>query len=103
MARPIRIDFPGAFHHVINRSAKGTKVFENDDLCSYFLDILGETAEGFDIRVHGFVLMPNHDHLPVASVHGNLSRAMSCLNGRFAQIAHCPLTAFSPPSRIKLK
>ena len=88
MARPIRIDFPGAFHHVMNRSAKGTKVFESDDMCSYFLGVLGETAERFDIRVHGYALMPNHYHLLVESVHGNLSRAMSHLNGRFTQLAN---------------
>ena len=88
MARPIRIDFPGAFHHVMNRSSKGTKVFGNDELCSFFLDVLGETAERFDIRVHGYALMPNHYHLLVESVYGNLSRAMSHLNGRFTQLAN---------------
>ena len=88
MARPVRIDFPGAFHHVMNRSAKGTRVFASDDFCSYFLDILGETVERFDIRVHGFALMPNHYHLLVESVHGNLSRAMSHLNGRYTQLAN---------------
>lgn len=88
MARPLRIDFPGAFHHVMNRGAKGTDVFQTDDLGSYFCDVLAEVVERFDIRVHGFALMPTHYHLLIESVHGNLSRAMAYLNGRFTQIAN---------------
>ena len=88
MARPIRIDFPGAVHHVMNRGAKGSKVFASDDLCSYFCEVLEEVVARFNLRVHGFALMPTHYHLLVESVQGNLSRAMSYLNGRFTQLAN---------------
>jgi REP element-mobilizing transposase RayT len=72
----------------MNRSSKGTKVFQTDDLCSFFCDILKEACERFDFRIHGFALMPTHYHLLIESVHGNLSRAMSYLNGRFTQTAN---------------
>lgn len=72
----------------MNRCAKGSKVFETDDMCSYFCDVMAEVTERFDIRVHGFTLMPTHYHLLIESMHGNLSRAMSYLNGRFTQLAN---------------
>ncbi len=73
----------------MNRAARRTTVFDSDDLCSYFCDILAKVTERFGIRVHGFALMPTHYHLIIESVHENLSRAMSYLNGRFTQSANC--------------
>jgi putative transposase len=85
MPRPLRIDFPGANHHVMNRGAKRKNVFFDDDYCSLFCDFLAQIVERFDIRLHGFALMPNHYHLMVESVNGNLSQAMSYLNGKYTQ------------------
>jgi REP element-mobilizing transposase RayT len=42
-------------------------------------------VERYDIRVHGFVLMPNHYHLMIESVRGNLSDAMKMLASRYVQ------------------
>ena len=55
--------------------------------------------ERYDIRVHGFALMPSHYHLMVESVHGNLSHAMSYLNGHFTQIANRELGTDGPVFR----
>ncbi len=85
MPRPLRIDFPGAKHHVMNRGAGRKKVFFDNDCCSLFCDFIEEVVERFDVRIHGFALMPNHYHLMVESVHGNLSQAMAYLNGKYTQ------------------
>ncbi|MCP4601979.1 MAG: hypothetical protein GY847_15930 [Proteobacteria bacterium] len=69
----------------MNRGSKPKDVFSDDDHCSLFCDILGEAVERFDLRIHGFALMPNHYHLMVESVHGNLSDAISLLNGKYTQ------------------
>ena len=81
----MRIDYPGAFHHVMNRGARRANVFLEDEHCDQFLKMLANTVERFDIRAHGFALMPNHYHLMVESVHGNLSKAMAQLSSWYTQ------------------
>ncbi|MDJ0764898.1 MAG: transposase [Myxococcota bacterium] len=60
----------------MNRGAKGQNVFFNVDQCDRFLDLFGQAVSRYGIRVHGFAIMPNHFHLLVESVEGNLGQAM---------------------------
>src|SRR3990170_5993126 len=83
MARPRREDFAGAFHHVMNRGARRQPIFKLPDDCQTFLDILEDTAIRSGLEVHAYALMPNHYHLLVRSVRGNISDAMQYLNGRY--------------------
>lgn len=85
MPRPVRIDFPGARHHVMNRGARRQPVFYDDDSCGEFLEYVGAAVERFGIRVHGFALMPNHYHLMVESARGNLSSAMQNISSRYGR------------------
>jgi putative transposase len=85
MARPPRLDFPGARHHVMNRGARRQPIFGDDTMRSLFLTAVAELPERFGVRIHGFVLMPNHYHLQLESPRGNLSRAMRHLGARFTQ------------------
>ncbi len=83
MARPPRIDFPGARHHVMNRGARHDAIFVDDATCSLFIDILAELPRRYGTRVHAWALMPNHYHLLVESPRGNLSEAMRHLQAHF--------------------
>ncbi len=85
MARPRRLDYPGARHHVMNRGARRSPIFFDHECCGLFLELVGSLPERFDIRVHGYALMPNHFHLLVETPAGNLSRAIGSLCGRYAQ------------------
>lgn len=85
MARKPRIDYPGAWHHVVNRGARKQPVFAHYNDAISFLDLLGETAVQYNLEVHGFALMPNHYHLLVRSPHANLSRTMRTLGVRYTQ------------------
>ncbi len=85
MPRPPRIDFPGARHHVMNRGVRRQPVFFDDNCYAIFLDTMHDVVERYGIRVHGFALMPNHYHLMIESVHGNLSLAMQSLASRYGQ------------------
>ena len=50
-----------------------------------FLDVLAELPERFRICIHGYALMPNHYHLLLESVTGELPRAMRHLGGEFTR------------------
>ena len=85
MARPLRIDYPGAWHHVTNRGARHQAIFLSHADRYTFLGLLAIVHERFDIRVNAFTLMGNHYHLLVETPEGGLSRAMHYLDGRYAQ------------------
>ena len=85
MPREPRIDHEGAWHHVMNRGARRAPVFASTESQAIFLTLVGQTVERFDLEVHGYAVMPNHYHLLVHSVRGNLSRAMRHLSACFTQ------------------
>lgn len=85
MARGPRLDYAGAWHHVMNRGARRAPIFGNDECAGAFLRVVGEAALAFDLEVHAYCVMPNHYHLLVRSVRGNLSRAMQRIGAGFVQ------------------
>ncbi len=85
MARPLRHDFPGAWHHVMHRGARAQPIFADDDDCLIFLDVLAEAVEKRGLQVHAYALMPNHYHLLVRTAAGTLSRAMQFVNAAYTQ------------------
>ena len=85
MARPLRIEFPGALYHVTSRGDRQEKIYREDDDRRGFLRILGQVAERFDARVLAYCLMGNHYHLVMQTRQANLSRCMRQLNGVYTQ------------------
>ncbi len=85
MPRQPRIDYEGAWHHVMNRGQARRAIFRNEDDLLLFLDEIENTVQRFEIEVHAYSLMPNHYHMLVRSVHGNLSEAMQQLGGDYTQ------------------
>src|SRR4051812_49416104 len=76
MARPLRTDAPGCWHHVMHRGARHASVFRDDEDRLLFLNAVDEAVEHHGLEVHAYALMPNHFHLLVRSPLGNLSKAM---------------------------
>ncbi len=85
MARPLRIDFRGARHHVMNRGARKAAIFESELAKQIFLEVLAELPGRFGVIVHAYVIMPNHYHVMISTPRGNLSRAMRHLGAGFTQ------------------
>lgn len=85
MARPLRIEYPGAWYHVLNRGRRRERIFFSDNDCELFFKILGECTKLFDVEIHAYSLIPNHYHLLVHTPRGNLSRGMRHLNGVYTQ------------------
>ena len=83
MARPLRIEFPGALYHVISRGNERNRIVRDDVDREKRLDWLRRTVESYGGRLHAFVLMNNHDHLFVETPEANLSAGMQYLNGSY--------------------
>jgi putative transposase len=85
MARPLRVEYPGALYHVTSRGNARQNIFRYDRDRLYFLSLLEKLIERFNWRCHGYCLMNNHYHLIVETPQGNLSRGMRQLNGIYTQ------------------
>lgn len=79
MPRAAREDYPGAWHHVMNRGRNRVNIFIDDNDAVAFLFAIHNTIDRYGIQVHAYSLMPNHYHLLIRSPHGNLSSAMKHL------------------------
>jgi putative transposase len=80
MARPLRIQYPGAFYHIICRGNKYRKIYRDDDDRSRFIQLLGESLEIYRVILYAYVLMENHFHLVVQTLRANLSEFMRRFN-----------------------
>ena len=52
MARPLRIEFPGAFYHVMNRGNTGMDIYRSERDREKFLEYVGEAVKRYGIKVH---------------------------------------------------
>ena len=84
MARPLRIEYPGAFYHVINRGQRQEAIFDDDRDRERFLSCLGRMSSLFGVRRPAYCLMTNHYHIVVETPEANLSWSMQRLNVSYA-------------------
>ena len=84
MARPLRIEYPGAYYHVINRGNAGEDIFKSARDHEKFLDYLATAVDRFSIVLHGYCLMTNHYHLMIETPQANLSTTIQWLNVSYA-------------------
>jgi REP-associated tyrosine transposase len=85
MARPLRIEYPGALYHLTSRGNGRAAIFLDDSDRQVFLSILGDLVERYNWICHGYCLMGNHYHLLIETPDGNLSEGMRQLNGIYTQ------------------
>ena len=85
MSRPLRIEFPDAWYHVMNRGRRGEDIFSDKQDYMRFMELLKETSEMWNIRIAAFCLMPNHYHMLIQTPEANISRSMRHLNGVYTQ------------------
>lgn len=84
MARPLRIEYPGAWYHVTSRGNERREIFRDDRDRKRFLEALKESIERFRVEVHCYVLMFNHFHLLLKTIEANLSLFMQRFNTAYA-------------------
>lgn len=85
MVRPLRIEYPGAYYHVMNRGLSRRNIFVVDKDRERFLELLGETSRQWKVEVFAYCLMGNHYHLLLQTAGVGLSRAMRHLDGIYTQ------------------
>ena len=89
MARPLRIQYPGAVHHVMARgSARGLIDLDDADR-SMFLNVLGRVVSDLNWLCHACCLMTTHDHLLIETTRrksvGRHAPAERCLHPTLPQ------------------
>ena len=55
MARPLRIQYPGAVYHVMARGSHGQPIFADDPDRKRFLETLQEACQRTGWRIHAYV------------------------------------------------
>jgi len=83
MARKLRVEYPGAIYHVMNRGDRREAIFRDAEDQQAFLDTLGEACGKTGWQVHALCLMPNHFHLVVETPRGNLVAGMKWFLGTY--------------------
>ena len=76
MARPLRIQYPGAIYHVTHRGNERKDIYQDDEDRHCFMDILAQSVKTYLVKIHSYVLMSNHFHLLVETPLGNLGEFM---------------------------
>ena len=85
MARPLRIEYPDAYYHVMNRGRRAEAIFLDVEDYVNFQELLIELTTVYGIRIIAYCLMPNHYHLFLQTPKANLSESFRHLNGVYTQ------------------
>lgn len=85
MARPLRVEFPGAHYHVMNRGLERRPIFLHEADHRRFVDLLQEISGRWQVQIFAYCCMATHYHLLLQTPLGDLSRVIRHLNGLYAQ------------------
>lgn len=85
MSRPLRIEYPGAWYHIMNRGRRQEPIFLKSKDYLGFLDLLKQSKELWNINIVAFCLMSNHYHLLIKTPDANISRVMRHINSIYTQ------------------
>src|SRR5437868_1674557 len=83
MARKLRVEYPGAVYHLMNRGDRREPIFLEDRDRQLFLETLGETCQKTAWQIHAWCLMSNHFHLVAETPRPNLVAGMKWFLGTY--------------------
>ncbi|MEW6558252.1 MAG: transposase [Elusimicrobiota bacterium] len=85
MPRKPRIEYSGAFYHVISRGNNRKVIFHKRDDYKEFLKCLEITRQRYPYILYAYKLMPNHFHLLIETKGDKLSVIMQSMLTRYAR------------------
>jgi len=85
MARPPRIEFPGAVYHVSSRCEPGTLAFADDQDRAALIELMAQSMQRFDAQLLAYSLLGDQYEILVFTRRANLSRLMRHLGGVYTQ------------------
>ncbi len=85
MARPLRLQFPGAVYHLTARGNARQDIYLDDMDRLAFVRRLGHEVQQQRWACYAYCLMSNHYHLLIETPEGNLVSGMRRLNGMYCQ------------------
>jgi putative transposase len=88
MARKRRIEFPGAFYHVLARGNNRQKIFKDEEDYRVYIQRLKRYHERYKFILYAYVLMPNHIHLLIQTGIFPLSKVMQGLQQSYTYYFH---------------
>jgi len=83
MARKLRVEYPGAVYHVMNRGDRREPIFKDEEDRQCFVKTLGQVCVRSGWQVHAYCLMPNHFHLVVETPQPTLVAGMKWFLGTY--------------------
>jgi len=83
MARKPRIEYEGAFYHVITRGNQKQKIFKNPLDYRKFIEILIGYKQRYHFHLYAYILMSNHVHLLIETRDIPLSKILQGVNQRY--------------------
>ena len=84
MARPLRIEYKGAFHHVTARGNERKRISFGKGEYDEFKEYLLEAHSQYGYRLHCYVLMTAPFPLLIEAPDGNMSKGVHYINGSYA-------------------
>ena len=84
MARKLRLEYPGACYHVLNRGNYRADLFATDGAKGAFEQCLFTACAKSKWILHAYVIMRNHYHLAIETPEGNLVAGVQWLQATFA-------------------
>lgn len=85
MARPLRIEFPGAVYYISTSGNAGRNIFQDAKDGQMWLEVFESVCKRFSWICYSFCLMTDHYHLIIETPEPNLSKGMRQLNGVYTQ------------------
>lgn len=85
MPRALRLQYPGAWYHVMNRGASRRSTFLDPQDRRRFLELTAECVDLLQVEVHSYCLMGNHFHLLLRTPQPNLDQVMHRLCSKYVR------------------
>ena len=63
MSRPLRIEYPNAWYHIMSRVRRAEKIFSHKKDYITFLELTKESLQMWNVKIGAYRLMPHYSML----------------------------------------